>query len=84
MLNASALSDGYSIQWYAPELLDPGGREKRQKHTGKLDVYSLSMVIVEVCTVYGNVAYPDSDCFSPSLLPGECRFLTIKTRECLS
>ena len=33
------------------------------------------MAIVEVCMVYGNVAYPDSGCFSPSLLPGRCHFL---------
>ena len=60
-------SDNRMLRYVPPELLDFGKRSNMQKRSGKSDVYSLSMVIVEVCMVCVNVTYPDSDIFSPSL-----------------
>ena len=67
--NASTPHGGCTLRYCAPELLDLGKRVKdlKRKPTGKSDIYSLSMVIVEVYTLCGNVVYPGSDSSSPSL-----------------
>ena len=48
-VNASTPNHGYTIRYCAPELLDVGGVVKaKRKSTNESDIYSLSMVIVEV------------------------------------
>ena len=48
-------NNGGTLRYRAPELLDLGKRAKEfeRKPSSKSDVYSLSMVIVEVCTLCG-------------------------------
>ena len=52
-VNASTPNHGYTVRWCAPELLDTDSRvvktKKERKPTYKSDVYSLAIVIVEVC-----------------------------------
>ena len=50
-VNASTPNRGCTIRYCAPELLDVKdvGNVEKKKLTNKTDVYSLSMVIVEVC-----------------------------------
>ena len=50
-VNASTPNHGCTVRYCAPELLDIDGvvRTGKKKRTQKSDVYSLSMVIVEVC-----------------------------------
>ena len=66
-----------SVRYCAPELLLPEKLTKdlKRKPTDKSDVYSLSMVIVEVCMLCGNVVYLDPDGSSPSLQPSRYRFI---------
>jgi len=45
-----------------------------QKPTDKSDVYSLSMVIVEVCLLCGSTGYPGSDHFPLQLATGKMPF----------
>ena len=49
-VNASTPNHNCTVRYCAPELLDTDGRarEEKKKRTNKSDVYSLSMVIVEV------------------------------------
>ena len=52
-VNASTPNHGCTVRYCAPELLDTDSRvvktKKEKKPTYKSDVYSLAMVIVEVC-----------------------------------
>lgn len=50
-VNASTPNNGCTIRYNAPELLGVGGtrRFENRTPTKKSDIYSLSMVIVEVC-----------------------------------
>jgi len=58
-VNASTPHQGCTIRYCAPELLDVGNAVKdvKRKPTNKSDVYSLSMVIVELAT--GKMPFPD-------------------------
>jgi serine/threonine protein kinase len=49
-LNDFSMDHGCTVRWCAPELLDTDGtaRVEKKKPTNKSDVYSLSMVVVEV------------------------------------
>ena len=47
-VNASTPFRGSTVRYSAPEILDTSGDFKRKKPTNKTDVYSFSMVIVEV------------------------------------
>ena len=47
-VHASTLNYGCTVRYCAPELLDVEGVRAKTKATYKSDVYSLSMVIVEV------------------------------------
>ena len=80
-VNASTPNQGCTIRYCAPELLDAGNavKDSKQKATNKSDVYSLSMIIVEVC-VFVEVRHVQAQIISPSSLrPGGCRFLNIRT-----
>ncbi|KAF9647956.1 kinase-like protein [Thelephora ganbajun] len=59
-VNASTPSRGDAARYCAPELLDTNGavRVEKKKPTNKSDIYSLSMVIVELVT--GKIPFPDS------------------------
>ena len=49
-INASTPHSGGTIRWAAPELLGAfSGNGKMQLPTAKSDIYSLSMVVIEVC-----------------------------------
>ena len=51
-VNASTPNHGCTVRYCAPELLDTDRvvkTKKEKKPTNKSDVYSLAMVIVEVC-----------------------------------
>ncbi|KAF9646900.1 kinase-like protein [Thelephora ganbajun] len=58
-VNASTPNDGSMVRYCAPELLDTNWvtQVEKKKPTNKSDVYSLSMVIVELVT--GKVPFPD-------------------------
>jgi len=80
-INASTPNQGCTIRYCAPELLDAGNavKDAKQKATNESDVYSLSMIIVEVC-VSVEIRHVQVQIISPSSLrPGGCRFLTIRT-----
>lgn len=47
-VHASTPNHGCTVRYSAPELLDVGGVRAKTKLTDKSDVYSFSMVIVEV------------------------------------
>jgi len=47
-VNASTPNHGCTVRYCAPELLDVEGARAKKKLTAKSDVYSLSMVVVEV------------------------------------
>ncbi|KAF9646883.1 kinase-like protein [Thelephora ganbajun] len=58
-VNASTPNRGCTIRYCAPELLEINGVPPLEKKpTNKSDVYSLSMVMVELMT--GKIPYPDS------------------------
>ena len=79
-VNASTPDRGCTIRYCAPELLDLDGIvDLKRRKTKKSDIYSLSMVIVEVCFLCGSTGYPGSDHFALSLRPGRCRFLIMQT-----
>ena len=63
--NASTPNRGPTLRYCAPELLGDGAASniKKQKPTKKTDVYSLSMVIVEVCLFSGSMMHLGLDCF---------------------
>ena len=65
--NASTPHAGCTLRYCAPELLREQAKGLKRKPTSKSDIYSLSMVIVEVYTLCGNMVYPGSDNSSPSL-----------------
>jgi serine/threonine protein kinase len=62
-VNASTPHQGCTIRYCAPELLDVGNAVKdvKRKPMDKSDVYSLSMVIVEVWLLCGSTGYSGSD-----------------------
>jgi len=49
-VHASTPNHGYTVRYSAPEILDFEGvvRTEKKKPTNKSDMYSLSMVVVEV------------------------------------
>ncbi|KAF9789407.1 kinase-like domain-containing protein [Thelephora terrestris] len=59
-VNASTPNSGVTYRYCAPELLETGevAKVKNTKATNKSDVYSYSMVVVELVT--GSVPFPDS------------------------
>lgn len=61
-----------SIRWSAPELL--GVSSQPQEPTKMSDIYSLSMVIVEVCPLVESLASPSSDRFCLKLVTGKAPF----------
>jgi len=61
-----------TIRWSAPERLDVSTQEGEP--TTMSDVYSLSMVIVEVCLFDGCMMHPGSDCFCFQLMTGKMPF----------
>ena len=66
-VNASTPNHGYTVRYCAPELLDIEGVARLEKKpTDKSDVYSLSMVIVEVRLLSESVIRPGSDCLFSS------------------
>ena len=75
-VNASTPNQGCTIRYCAPELLDVGNAVKdvKRKPTNKSDMYSLSMVIVEVCIPCGSMEYPGSDRFPLQLATGHMPF----------
>jgi hypothetical protein len=75
-VNASTPNHGCTIRYCAPELLDTGGvvRTEKRKPTNKCDVYSLSMVIVEVRPFSESVIRPHSDHFGFQLVTGRMPF----------
>jgi len=82
-VNASTPHPGYTIRYCAPELLDVGKaiKDVKRKATNKSDVYSLSMVIVEVNTFYNAWYAQVQILFAYSSRPGRCRFLNVRMRE---
>jgi len=72
-VNASTPNRGLTVRYCAPELLNhirgPGS-----KPTNKSDVYSLSMVITEVCLFYESTMCPGSDRFCFQLATGKIPF----------
>ena len=75
-VNASTPNHGCTVRYRAPELLDIGGVVKvgKKKSTNESDVYSLSMVIVEVRLLPENMMRSDSDCFRFQLATGKIPF----------
>ena len=64
------------MRYCAPELLDLkwGIRVEKRKSTNESDVYSLSMVIVEVRVFSESMTRPGSDCFRFQLMTGKVPF----------
>lgn len=65
-VNASTPNHGCTVRYCAPELLDTDGivRTEKKKPTNKSDVYSLSMVIVEVQSFESMIrSAADGSCF---------------------
>ena len=81
--NVSASHNGCTHRYCTSELLLPGKRMKdpERKPTDKSDLYSLSMVVVKIYTLCGNVEYPGSGNPSPSLRPGRNYFLMPYERD---
>jgi len=75
-VNASTPSHDHVIRYCAPELLDAGDvtRAEKRKPTTMSDVYSLSLVIVEVYQLDESMMHPRSDCFHNQLVTGEIPF----------
>ena len=75
-INASTPHQGCTIRYCAPELLDVGitVKDAKRKPTNKSDVYSLSMVIVEVCIFCRGTTYSGSGYLPFQLATGKMPF----------
>ena len=75
-VNASTPNHGCTVRYCAPELLEVPGvvRIEKRKPTERSDVYSLSMVIVEVCPFSKIIIRLSSDCFRLQLATGKAPF----------
>ena len=75
-VNASTPHQGCTLRYRAPELFDVGNTAKdaKRKPTNKSDVYSLSMVIVEVCIFCRGTTYSGSGCLPFQLATGKMPF----------
>jgi serine/threonine protein kinase len=75
-VNASTPHRDSTVRYYAPELLGAGGAlwVEERTPTKKSDIYSLSMVIVEVRLFSESIIRPGLDCFCFQLATGRMPF----------
>ena len=73
-VNASTPNHGCTARYCAPEVLDVEGAREKKKLTAKSDVYSLSMVVVEVCLFPKVCVSPSSEYLRFQLATGKMPF----------
>ena len=73
-VTASTPDHGGTVRWCAPERLSIEGFVRPKKPTYKSDVYSLSMIIVEVRSFSESTNRPGSDHFRSQLVTGKMPF----------
>jgi len=85
-VNASTPNYGGTVRYCAPEILGVDGvvRPEKKRPTNKSDVYSLSMVIVEVRLFSESIVHPGSDPPHAQLVTGRKPFPDVKDYDIIT